>query len=878
MRDIRLAIAVACLLAGTTIDARTSRDAGPSPRDDSTSDPSPFAGAIDFVSMAASAGPDGVWIEWETEWRPDTLGFHVLRERDGRRVRITDEMIAGPALRDGADPRDGGIRSYSFRDREGTESARYWIEDLDLRGRGALHGPLIPASGAPARRFPSRRLSEIGRGADRRFGRARSFPALASTARAVTPAISRGKTSSSPTPEDLEIQWGIAAAGAVKIRVKEEGWYRLERADLLAAGLDPLANPRNLHLFAGGREEPLSVSGQYDLRLDPGDAIEFYGIGADTPWSDARTYWLFEGTTPGRRIPGIRYLGPGAESPTSFPFSVEREDRTTYFAALLNGDAENFYGPIVSQVPVEQVLRFEGIDGSSSEYAALEVSLQGVTEAPHRVAAILDGIEVGEIIFEGADPATGRFPIDAADLASGMITVTLVAREGDMDVVLIDAIRLAYPRLYEAEGDVLRAKAIGGRWLTIRGFASPSIRVADVTDPARPFLARGVVQPDAGGYAIRLKVPRSGCRELLAFSDDAVRAAASVEADWPSALHAEDNEADLLVIGSAPLRDALAPLLTWREAQGLSVGWIEIEDIYDEFGFGEKSAPAVRDFLRRAHDAWRRPPRYVILAGDATFDPRDRLRTGSPDIVPAALVETSFLETASDDWFADFDGDDLPDLAIGRLPVRNAREAATAVWKIVAYESAAASPWSDRIIFASDQAEGFDFPAATRELEAAVPGDRTIREVFRGAQSRGDLLALLNEGAGMVTYIGHGSVEVWNGGLFSSVDARALANDSRLPIVVALTCLNGFFHDLYSESVAEAFLRAEEGGAAAAWASSGLTGPTQQLAMGREWMRLIFDDPQLTLGEAVREAKRAAADPDVRRTWILFGDPSMRLR
>jgi len=32
------------------------------------------------------------------------------------------------------------------------------------------------------------------------------------------------------------------------------------------------------------------------------------------------------------------------------------------------------------------------------------------------------------------------------------------------------------------------------------------------------------------------------------------------------------------------------------------------------------------------------------------------------------------------------------------------------------------------------------------------------------------------------------------------------------------------------------------------------------------------------VGEAARIAKQAVADLDVRRTWILLGDPSMRIR
>jgi hypothetical protein len=93
-----------------------------------------------------------------------------------------------------------------------------------------------------------------------------------------------------------------------------------------------------------------------------------------------------------------------------------------------------------------------------------------------------------------------------------------------------------------------------------------------------------------------------------------------------------------------------------------------------------------------------------------------------------------------------------------------------------------------------------------------------------------------------------------------------------------MTCLNGFFQDPYSESMAEAFLKAEWGGAVAVWASSGLTDPAGQVPMNKELIQLLFNGQGLTIGEAIMVAKRATADSDIRRTWILFGDPTLRLR
>ena len=66
----------------------------------------------------------------------------------------------------------------------------------------------------------------------------------------------------------------------------------------------------------------------------------------------------------------------------------------------------------------------------------------------------------------------------------------------------------------------------------------------------------------------------------------------------------------------------------------------------------------------------------------------------------------------------------------------------------------------------------------------------------------------------------------WRLDLLTAADVPALTNGSRLPLVVALTCLNGMFQSLFpEESLAEALVRAPNGGAVGVWASSGLTSP-----------------------------------------------------
>jgi hypothetical protein len=57
-----------------------------------------------------------------------------------------------------------------------------------------------------------------------------------------------------------------------------------------------------------------------------------------------------------------------------------------------------------------------------------------------------------------------------------------------------------------------------------------------------------------------------------------------------------------------------------------------------------------------------------------------------------------------------------------------------------------------------------------------------------------------------------------------------------------------------------------------------MTEPVGQVVMNKEFVRLLFGRDSITLGEATMRAKASVADQDIRRTWILFGDPTTRLK
>lgn len=352
----------------------------------------------------------------------------------------------------------------------------------------------------------------------------------------------------------------------------------------------------------------------------------------------------------------------------------------------------------------------------------------------------------------------------------------------------------------------------------------------------------------------------------------------AAKANIPSNWHQEGLQNDYVMITTQGLKASLNPLKALREGQGLSVAVADVEDLYDEFSFGNKSPQAIKDFLRFTRDNWRRMPRFVLFAGDSSFDPKNYLGYGDVDLVPTKLFDSEYMEAATDDWFVDFQSTGLPDIATGRLPVRNAAEAAALVGKIVSYEN---STTAGSVLLTSDLNDGYDFAAGNAALRSLLPGAIQVEEVIRGSSDdatvKSQILAAINQGKTIVNYNGHGSVDQWRGNILTNADAATMTNNQKLTFFVMMTCLNGYFDDPVLDSLAEALLKST-GGASAVWASTAQCLPGSQEIVNQELYRLLFDGASITIGEATARAKQSVTDSDVRRSWILFGDPAMHLK
>jgi hypothetical protein len=392
-------------------------------------------------------------------------------------------------------------------------------------------------------------------------------------------------------------------------------------------------------------------------------------------------------------------------------------------------------------------------------------------------------------------------------------------------------------------------------------------------------------------YALEVQVPWSttnsaapASHTLLALAPERIDSVAGIRSNHPSHWHSAQAGSTIVMVSPAAFADALTPLVHAHEAEGKSVAVVPVDDLYDEFSFGQHNPHAIRDFLSTATKVWHTAPAYLLLNGRASVDPRNYLGFGHLDFVPTKIVPSSLLMTASDDWFSDFNDTGMATIATGRFPVSTPDEAALVAGRVAAYQGQSTNgPWTSQALMVADVNDTENFTQDSQLVQKQLPAALQVTDVFAttlsAATARQDILTAINSGQLLVNYAGHGSEEEWSGeDLFDNTTASALTNGSSLPVFLILDCLNGIFQDVYEEPLAVTLMLAPNGGAVAVLASSGLNQPAPQTILDKLIVQNAMHPPYPALGDALLKAKSGITDLGVRRTFNLLGDPAMHIK
>ena len=789
-------------------------------------------------------------IGWRTSAEWNTAGFFVYRvdPETGEETPLNEGLV--PSAFEAA----GAV--YELADPAAREGAggTYRLEELELSG-GTL---------------------DLGTHAVAFAGE----PAAAKAARAEVQAartIRSAKPKAAPKAE--------GPSSVLKCFVRQEGLYGVALqsiADGMGRTLEAvqaLAVEERLSLYSQGSPVPTI----YDAARG---RLLFHGRGLRGRYARDNAYLISEGA--GRAMPRRE---PGATAgQTVFSATVRfEEDRNVFDSPTVPLEDYFYWDYVIAGTNATSLKDFPiDLTGAAGD-VALKVRLMGwsssaTNDPDHRAEIRFNGTTVGAVLFDGQESVAAEVSVPAALVSNGVnvLSVKGVLQAGvKSSAFVVDWIEASFARELVPLAGTAHVAANGAPAVSAAAFAAP-LAIALDADGNPTWIADEAGELPAKAWSVAPENARFAVVETESLPMLAPEPAAADA--W---FLAETNRIDYLVVASRALAAAAQELADYRASQGLRVGVAVFEEVCDLMADGVRTPEAIPELLAYAEGIWAEAPWMVVLAGNGSYDYFGTLGS-EVNHLPPMLVQTAEGLFAADELLANSGGDELPDVAIGRLPALTAEELTAMIAKIKAYEAGFGQDWQGQLVFVADtnDASAGYFAAANENLASLIGGKHAADVVDLNATAlapaRAELMSHFQDGAGIIHYTGHGGVANWSAkGLLKATDVAAMTNANRPSVVAALSCLVGRYEAPGVNSLGELLMRKAGGGAAAVWGPSGLSRNDPAVELGEAFYRAVLQEGSGTLGLAVLRARRSlAADlfkQDTFGVYNLLGDPALRI-
>ncbi|MCD4796793.1 MAG: hypothetical protein K8R49_06470 [Candidatus Cloacimonetes bacterium] len=728
----------------------------------------------------------------------------------------------------------------------------------------------------------------------------------------------------------------------IQFIVDEEGIYKITYEQLIEALSDPeypiefemefdwdYIDPRNLELSDEFGAVPIHFVGEGDGSFDPDDYIEFYGnrhYGEESYYDDftsENVYTLKLLDQPGSRM-GVENGGLACSGqnqftiPESFQQTIHLEEQNTrdHLGVQYDYNSTSFFrediwfwdrinGPNLTIYPFNlQYPHQSDIRKFNAEICLFSVTFDKVfyTAINHRAqfnlnSSLIDQDEwygQTEVMLENYDD-----PLPNSYLSHGINNI-YISLPGVMNVeneqVLFDYFELTYWREYKTDEDYIKFtrpqnKPLGLFQFELENFSNDQVSVYKI---GTSYIENLQVEPffETGGAPFKVSFQDSifsENTEYYAVTEANKKLPKMIIPNIPSSLKDPFNSAKYIIITIQEFVDneGLLELEQLWESQGCPVEIVSLEDIFDEFNHGIRSAQAIRDFLSFVYNNWSSPEiTHVLLMGDGITDERDFSSDRKYNLIPFKNVWASTRGAiASDNWLACIVGDDpVADISISRINIWEEEQIQDVVNKSIHYveEPNFDDLWHSRITMAAggNPGEGTFFAKQSERIRNMwIPADYNVRRVYCNtddipeeyAGNTTSLINNINDGTIYLQFMGHGGGYVWaDYNLFNKADVATL-NNNNYPFVISLSCYGSAFNYPQSSCLGEELILIPEKGAIAHLGFTGYGYKNSDEDFGKYLTEALFYTKVGNIGQAmdITKAKMYAKNPSGAATIAL---------
>ncbi len=438
------------------------------------------------------------------------------------------------------------------------------------------------------------------------------------------------------------------------------------------------------------------------------------------------------------------------------------------------------------------------------------------------------------------------------------------------------------------------------------------LKVWDVTNQIRPFEILGSLDAPNGVYSFTTS--SDSLKSFVAFDGNNFYVPNVVGKINNQNLHGMPSADNIIITHPSFLSEANRLADFHRQKHGLKVNVVNIQEIYNEFGSGAQDLSAIRDYLRMMYKKFSgsERPKFVTLLGRASYDFKYRIAENT-NFIPTYESEMSYDFTNSynsddyiallDDnegtWDSQNDMDELLDIGVGRLPVKNIDEAKTLVDKIIHYAATASKgDWQNKIVFVADDEDNnlhIDQSNYMANNIISKYHEYNVQKIFvdaypevtgaggkRNTEAQAALVRAVQKGCLIFNYTGHGGeVGLSKKRILNTDDINAWTNYDAMPLFMTATCEFSRFDDPSRNAAGEMTLLNPNGGGIALFTTVRLVYISDNNALSNSFYSNLGIDSisQLTpqyFGDIMLRTKNGYQSKNT-RNFTLLGDPALPL-